>query len=208
MAWQEKCACERFMQITFLRISRVSEWCTIIFNVSNALTSMWNKMMEEIAGVLKQNSKKAFGENEHACSVWGAFKVSDSTACQYLKLASPTWTKPSKSTLSDTDKQKLLTCSSVLGMSLRKVSYEAFVFSVFSRNQEKRSHWPGGSVEVSQLWGSTIAIIFAYMPGQHMCASSGPDPILQNSGSQMVALRFTTRSARVSHWRNPRKKKL
>ena len=29
-------------------------------------------------------------------------------------------------------------------MSLKNVSYEAFVFSVFSRNQEKRSHWPGG----------------------------------------------------------------
>ena len=30
--------------------------------------------------------------------------------------------------------------------------------------------------------------------------------VLQNSGSQMVVLRFTTLSARDRHWRNPRKK--
>ena len=32
--------------------------------------------------------------------------------------------------------------------------------------------------------------------------------VLQNSGSRMVVLRFTTLSARDRHWRNPRKKKL
>ena len=32
--------------------------------------------------------------------------------------------------------------------------------------------------------------------------------VLQNSGSQMVVLRFTTLSARDCHWRSPRKKKL
>ena len=30
---------------------------------------MWNKMMEEIAGILKQNAKKAFVKNENACSI-------------------------------------------------------------------------------------------------------------------------------------------
>ena len=42
-----KRACKRFEQITFLEVSRVSEQCTGIFTVSNALTNMWSKMMEE-----------------------------------------------------------------------------------------------------------------------------------------------------------------
>ena len=56
-------------------------------------------------------------------------------------------------------------------MSLRKVSYEAFVFSVFSRTQEKKK-----PLEDSQLRGSTIAIISAHVPGPHMWASAGPGP--------------------------------
>ena len=52
-------------------------------------------------------------------------------------------------------------------MSLRKVSYKALVFSVFLRNQEKTK---------PPLQGSTIAIISAHVPGQHMWASAGPGP--------------------------------
>ena len=61
---------------------------------------------------------------------------------------------------------------------------------------------------VSQLRGSTNAIISAHVPGQHMWASAGPGPSTSspNSGSQVVVLRFTTLSARDRHRRNPRKK--
>ena len=55
-------------------------------------------------------------------------------------------------------------------MNLKKVSYEAFVFSVFSRNQEK---FEATNLAVSQDRGSTIAIISAYVPGTHMWASAG-----------------------------------
>ena len=61
-------------------------------------------------------------------------------------------------------------------MSLRKVSYEAFGFSVFSRNQEKTKPVQATDLEVSQPRGSTIAIISAHVPGQHMWASAGPGP--------------------------------
>ena len=49
----------------------------------------WNKMMEE-GGVDRQNSKKGFEKNEHACRVEGIFLVSDSTVRPYSKLAGPT----------------------------------------------------------------------------------------------------------------------
>ena len=65
-----------------------------------------------------------------------------------------------------------------MGMSLRKVSYKAFIFSVFSRNQEKNE---ATDLAVSQLRGSTIAITPAHVPGQHMIwgqfwASAGQGP--------------------------------
>ena len=50
-------------------------------------------MVEEKAGVEKQNSQKGFEKNqkiEHACSVEGVLWVSDSAARPYLKVASPT----------------------------------------------------------------------------------------------------------------------
>ena len=47
-------------------------------------------------------------------------------------------------------------------MSLAKVSYEAFVFSVFSRNQEKTK---------PLTWWSVSSV-----PGQHIGASAGPGP--------------------------------
>ena len=61
-----------------------------------------------------------------------------------------------------------------MGMSLRKVSYKAFIFSVFSRNQEKNE---ATDLAVSQLRGFTIAITPAHVPGQHMIwASAGQGP--------------------------------
>ena len=51
---------------------------------------MWNKTIEEKAGIEGQNSKKGFLKNEHACSVEGVFVVSDPSARPYLKLAGPT----------------------------------------------------------------------------------------------------------------------
>ena len=47
-------------------------------------------MMEKKAGVRRQNSKKVFKKNEHACIMEGTFLVWDSTALQYLKVACPT----------------------------------------------------------------------------------------------------------------------
>ena len=41
------------------------------------------------ARVEKQNSKKGFEKNEHACIVLGIFVVSDLSACQYLKVPCP-----------------------------------------------------------------------------------------------------------------------
>ena len=73
-------------QITFFRVSRVPKRCSGIFKVSNAWTSTWNKIMEENAGVERQNSKKGFEKNEHACSVEGVFVVLDLSASPDLKL--------------------------------------------------------------------------------------------------------------------------
>ena len=50
-------------QITFFRLSRVPELCSGIFNLSNAWTNTWNKMMEGKVGVERQNSKKKFEKN-------------------------------------------------------------------------------------------------------------------------------------------------
>ena len=81
---------ERIRQITFFRVSWVPKQRTGIFKVSNTCTNLYNNMVEEKAGVEKQNSEKGFEKNEHACSVEGVFVVSDPTARLYLKLAGPT----------------------------------------------------------------------------------------------------------------------
>ena len=52
--------------------------------------NLCNNMVEEKAGVEKQNSKKGFEKNEHACSVEGVFVVSDLSARPCLRLACPT----------------------------------------------------------------------------------------------------------------------
>ena len=64
------------------------------------------------------------------------------------------------------------------GMGLRKVSYEAFPFSVIFEKSGKNE---ATDLEVSQLWGSTIAIISAHVPGPHMWASAGPGPAFKFS---------------------------
>ena len=69
-------------------------------------------------------------------------------------------------------------------MSLKKVSYEAFVFCIFKKLGENEAT----NLAVSMLLGFIIPIISAQ--------------VLQNSGSQMVVLRFfffTTLSARDHH---------
>ena len=70
---KRKSACEMLRQITFLRVSLVPKRCSGIFNVSNAWTNMWNKMMEEKAGVERQNSKKEF-ETMSMTAAWREFK--------------------------------------------------------------------------------------------------------------------------------------
>ena len=48
-------------QIIFFRVSLVPKRCSGIFNVSNAWTNMWNKMMEgKKMGVERHSSKKGF----------------------------------------------------------------------------------------------------------------------------------------------------
>ena len=62
----------------------------------------------------------------------------------------------------------------VSGVSLKIVSDEAFVFFVFSRNQENTEPLTWRSVSSDSLGGSTIAIISAHVPGPHMRASAVP----------------------------------
>ena len=61
-------------QITFFRVSRVPNRCSGIFNASNSLTNMWNKMMEEKAGIERQNSKKGF-ERMSMPAAWREFSL-------------------------------------------------------------------------------------------------------------------------------------
>ena len=53
------------------RRPRVPKQWTGIFKVSNTCQNLCNNMVEEKAGVEKQNSKKGFEKNEHACIVEG-----------------------------------------------------------------------------------------------------------------------------------------
>ena len=55
--------------------------------MTNVLANMWNKMMEEKAGVERQNSNKGFEKKEHACRVEGVFLVLEWTASPHLKVA-------------------------------------------------------------------------------------------------------------------------
>ena len=91
------------------------------------------------------------------------------------------------------------------GMSLKIISGEAFVYSVFSRNKEKPKPltWRSVSSEALQSLQS-LAMCQASTSGQVLARARVQ--VLQNSGSRMVVLRFTTLSARDRHWRNPRKK--
>ena len=89
----------------------------------------------------------------------------------------------------------------VLGMSLRKVSCEAFVFSVFSRNEEKtkpQTWWSVSSKALQQL--KSLLMCQAKTCGQVLALALVQ--VLQNSGNliMMVFLRFTTLSALDHHW--------
>ena len=72
-------------------------------NISGSKAIDWNfrsvefldELVEQFGGkkkarVEKQNSKKGFERNEHACYVEGVLWVSDWTARPYLKVAGPT----------------------------------------------------------------------------------------------------------------------
>ena len=58
------------------------------------------------------------------------------------------------------------------GMSLRKVT--SLGSNLASVTDLKRNE--ATDLAVSQVRGSTMAIIFAHVPGQHMWASEGPGP--------------------------------
>ena len=60
---------ERIRQITLFRVSPVPKQRTGIVKVSNTCMNLCNNMVEEKARVEKQNSKKGFEKNEHACIV-------------------------------------------------------------------------------------------------------------------------------------------
>ena len=74
---------------------------------------MWNNhdMMEEKAGVEKQNSKRGLENNGHTCSVDGVLWVSDCTARQYLKVAILTRKIQSSSKLGQTAATVLKVCT-------------------------------------------------------------------------------------------------
>ena len=96
----------------------------------------------------------------------------------------------------------------VLGMSFRKVSYEDFVCSVFSGNQEKTKPLTRRSVssKTPRLYNCSNLCPCARPAHVGELRALARVQVFQNSGSQMVVLRFTTLSARDLHWRNPRKK--
>ena len=77
-------------------------------------------------------------------------------------------------------------------------------FLYFREIRKKGSHWPGGQ-SAPRLYNRCNLCPCA---GPHMWASAAVArvQVLQNSGSWMVVLRFTTLSARDSQWRNLRKK--
>ena len=88
-------------------------------------------------------------------------------------------------------------------MSLRKSLTRLSFFLYFRKIRKKTKPLTWQSVSSEEL--STIAIISANVPVPHMWARARVQ-VCQNSGSQMIVLRFTTLSARNRHWRNPRKK--
>ena len=89
--FKRKSVYERIREITFFRVSRVPKQQTGIFKVSNTCTNLCNNMVEEKAGVEKQNSEKGFEKNEHACSVEGVQNPGSWVSAVWnLKAAGPT----------------------------------------------------------------------------------------------------------------------
>ena len=58
--------------------------CLYKYVEQNGGRKSWGHLVE------RQNSKKGFEKNEHACSMEGVFVVSDPSARQYLKVAGQT----------------------------------------------------------------------------------------------------------------------
>ena len=95
------------------------------------------------------------------------------------------------------------------GQSLRKsLIWGLRVFCIFEKSGINKAT----CLAVTQLRGTTIAIISAHVPGLQWPSTCGRVlararvQVSQNSGSRTVVFRFTTLSARECHWRNPRKK--
>ena len=105
---KRKSACERIRQITFFRVSRVTKQWTGIFKVSDTCMNLCNNMVEEKAGLEKQNSKKRFEKNKHACIVEGVLGFLIFLPVWYLKVAGPTrkFKAYQSSNSSESDKQK------------------------------------------------------------------------------------------------------
>ena len=87
-------------------------------------------------------------------------------------------------------------------------------FLYFWEIKKKRSHWPGGQSDPSQiprLYNCYNLCPCARRAHVGKCGPRVRVQVLQYSGSGtsgMVVLRFTTLFARDRHWRNPRKKKI
>ena len=85
-------------------------------------------------------------------------------------------------------------------------------FLYFWEIKKKRSHWPGGQSDPSQiprLYNCYNLCPCARRAHVGKCGPRVRVQVLQYSGSGtsgMVVLRFTTLFARDRHWRNPRKK--
>ena len=90
---KRKCAYKRIRQTTFFQSILGSKAIDSDWNFQNVkawilgltYATIWWKRKTQKVGVEKQNSKKGFEKNEHACMVEGVTWVLDSTASLYLK---------------------------------------------------------------------------------------------------------------------------
>ena len=176
----------------------------------NAWTNMLNKMMEEKAGVKRHNSKKGFEKNAHACNVEGVFVVSDPSARQYLKVASPTRKIQSSSKLQPDLKWKSEIPDTLLGSligivkiqnvqlqispytsnikgcrALEKSLTRTQLFCIFHKSEENVAN------QKAQRQYNQYKLCPLARPsnvGKSVHLGPGQTPILQNRGSMMVML--------------------
>ena len=133
--------------------------------------------------------------------LWEEVKFFNSNLC---------WMEKSENNNPATQKQfQVASSQGARGMSLRKsLIWGLRVFCIFEKSGINKAT----CLAVTQLRGTTIAIISAHVPGLQWPSTCGRVlararvQVSQNSGSQTVVFRFTTLSARECHWRNPRKK--